>query len=160
LLSFLRRAKTPVLRDLVSEMAEPCAAIHSASFAQGWSALEFETLLSSKGTLGVAAVDRASETLRGFSLTRIAADEAEILTIAVEADFRNRGIGRALLTDNLARLAAAHVQSLFLEVEPGNSPALALYARMGFREVGRRRGYYRKPDGSTATALVLRKSPI
>ncbi len=145
------------MRTLRSDKAEQCAAIHAASFAHSWSVAEFETLLSSKSSLGVAALDPATGELRGFSLARIAADEAEILTIAVHQSFRNRGVGRALLADNLARLTAIHVQSLFLEVERGNSPALALYSRAGFREVGQRPGYYRKPGAPSVGALVLRK---
>jgi ribosomal-protein-alanine N-acetyltransferase len=152
-----RKPNLPVLRALRSDKAEQCAALHAAAFAHAWSTAEFEALLASKTTLGGAAVDAASEELRGFALSRIAADEAEVLTIAVHAAFRNRGIGRALLSDTLARLAGAHVRSLFLEVEGANRPAIALYARMGFREVGRRSGYYRKPDGATEAALVLRK---
>jgi len=152
-----RKPKAPVVRALRSDRAEQCAAIHAASFAHSWSSDEFEALLSSKTVIGGAAVDPATNDLRGFALARVAADEAEILTIAVHGAFRNRGIGRLLLTDSLSRLAAAHVQSLFLEVERANLPAIALYKRMGFREVGQRRGYYQKPDGSTATALVLRK---
>ncbi len=122
-----------------------------------WSQAEFEALLSSKTTIGAAAIDAASEALRGFALARLAADEAEILTIAVDSAYRNRGIGRALMTDSLSRLAQSHVRSLFLEVERANFAALALYSRMGFREVAQRHGYYRLNDGSTATALVLRK---
>jgi ribosomal-protein-alanine N-acetyltransferase len=156
LLPFLR-PHPPVLRALRSDKAEQCAALHAASFAHAWSTSEFEALLSSKTTIGGAAVDAASDELRGFALSRIAADEAEILTLAVHAAFRNRGLGRALLSDTLARLTAAHVRSLFLEVEGANRPAIALYTRMGFREVGRRSGYYRKPDGATEAALVLRK---
>jgi len=152
-----RKASRPVLRPLRSDKAEQCAALHATSFAHAWSTSEFEALLSSKATIGAAAVDAASDELRGFALSRIAADEAEILTIAVHAAFRNRGIGRALLTDTLARLTAAHVRSLFIEVEGANPPANALYARLGFREVGRRSGYYRKSDGVTEAALVLRK---
>jgi ribosomal-protein-alanine N-acetyltransferase len=152
-----RKLSSPAMRALRSDKAEQCAAIHAASFAHSWSPAEFEALLSSKATIGGAAVDPATDELRGFALSRLAADEAEILTIAVHGAFRNRGIGRALLADNLTRLAASHVQSLFLEVERTNLPAIALYSRMGFREVGQRRGYYQKQDGSTATALVLRK---
>ena len=152
-----RKLNPPVLRALRSDKAEQCAALHAASFAYAWSAAEFEALLSSKSAVGAAAVDASNDELRGFALSRIAADEAEILTIAVHASFRNRGIGRALLADNLARLAALHVRALFLEVERANQPAIALYARMGFREVGRRSGYYRKPDGASEAALVLRK---
>jgi ribosomal-protein-alanine N-acetyltransferase len=152
-----RRMSPSVVRALRSDKAEQCAAIHAASFAHSWSTAEFEALLSSKAAIGSAAVDSSADALRGFALSRIAADEAEILTIAVDGAFRNRGIGRALLTDNLSRLVASHVQSVFLEVESANLPAIALYARMGFREVGQRRGYYQKQDGSTAAALVLRK---
>jgi ribosomal-protein-alanine N-acetyltransferase len=152
-----RRPKPPVMRALRSDKAEQCAAIHAASFAHAWSPAEFEALLSSKTTIGAAAIDPGSDELRGFSLSRIAADEAEILTIAVHGAFRNRGIGRALLADSFSRLAASHVRSLFLEVERANLPAIALYSRMGFREVGQRRDYYQKKDGSTAAALVLRK---
>ena len=152
-----RRMHPPVVRALRSDKAEQCAALHAASFAHSWSAAEFEALRSSKAAVGSAAVDSRADALRGFALSRIAADEAEVLTIAVHSAFRNRGIGRALLTDNLSRLAASHVQSLFLEVERANLAAIALYARMGFHEVGQRRGYYQKPDGSTAAALVLRK---
>jgi [ribosomal protein S18]-alanine N-acetyltransferase len=152
-----RRANPPVIRALRSDRAEPCAAIHAAAFAHPWSSAEFEALLSSKATVGAAAIDAASDELRGFAISRIAADEAEILTIAVHSAARNRGVGRALMTDVASRLAALQAQSLFLDVERANLAAIALYARMGFREVGQRRDYYRKPDGSAATALVLRK---
>jgi ribosomal-protein-alanine N-acetyltransferase len=152
-----RKPIPPVIRALHSDRAESCAAIHAASFAHPWSPAEFETLLSSKATIGAAAIDAGSDQLRGFSLSRVAADEAEILTIAVDGAYRNRGIGRALMIDTLSRLAASHVRSLFLEVEQANRAAIALYSRIGFREVGQRRGYYQKQGGSAATALVLRK---
>ncbi|MGD0721142.1 MAG: GNAT family N-acetyltransferase [Roseiarcus sp.] len=152
-----RRAAAPVIRALRSERAEGCAAIHAESFAHPWSLIEFETLLASKATVGAAAVDAASDGLRGFALSRLAADEAELLTIAVRSAARNRGVGRALMVEIVARLVAARARAVFLEVERTNLPAIALYTRLGFREVGQRQGYYRKPDGSAATALVLRK---
>jgi ribosomal-protein-alanine N-acetyltransferase len=152
-----KRFVPPVIRPLRSDRAEPCAAIHAAAFAHSWSAAEFETLLSSKTTIGAAAIDAASDALRGFAISRLAADEAEILTIAVDPAVRNRGVGRALMIDAISRLAQARARSLFLEVEQTNLAAIALYARLGFREVGQRQGYYRKHDGSAATAFVLRK---
>jgi ribosomal-protein-alanine N-acetyltransferase len=146
-----------MIRLLGSDRAESCAAIHAESFAHPWSPAEFETLLSSKATIGAGAIDAASNELRGFALSRLAADEAEILTIAVHGRHRSRGIGRALMIDTLSRLAVLHVRSLFLEVEQTNRAAIALYSRMGFREVGQRRGYYQKQHGPAAAALVLRK---
>jgi ribosomal-protein-alanine N-acetyltransferase len=154
--SFLKPAK-PVLRPLRSERAEQCATLHAACFAHSWSAQEFETLLSNSAVSGEAAVDPKTDALRGFVLTRLAADEAEILTIAVESALRRRGVGRLLLAGHMSRLPALGARALFLEVERENAAAIALYAKFGFREVGRRPGYYRKAGGSNATALVLRR---
>jgi [ribosomal protein S18]-alanine N-acetyltransferase len=152
-----RKFTPPVIRPLHSDRAEPCATLHATAFAHPWSAADFETLLANKASIGTAAIDAASDELRGFAISRLAADEAEILTIAVHSAVRNRGVGRALMTNTLSRLAASRARALFLEVEQGNLAAIALYLRLGFHEVGQRRGYYQKKDGSAATALVLRK---
>jgi ribosomal-protein-alanine N-acetyltransferase len=155
--SLFRKVAQPVLRPLRSDHADECALLHAASFAHSWSAQEFETLLANQNVSGEAATDPNSDELRGFVLTRLAADEAEILTIAVDAALRRRGVGRALLAAHMARLPSLGATKVFLEVEQDNAAALALYARFGFREVGRRRGYYQKSDGTAATALVLRR---
>ena len=152
-----RKAAQPVLRPLRSDRADQCAALHAAAFAHSWSAEEFEALLANTNVAGEAAVDPASGDLRGFVLTRLAADEAEILTIAVDGALRRRGVGRALLAAHLSRLPSLGAKKLFLEVERENAAAIALYAKFGFREVGQRQGYYRKSGGAAATALVLRR---
>lgn len=89
----------------------------------------------------------------GMALARVVADEAEVLTLAVDPAARRRGIGRALLTQILTTARTQGAATLFLEVASGNAPALALYADAGFTEIGRRRAYY--PGGGDA--LVLRK---
>src|SRR5262249_14613116 len=102
--------------------------------------------------------DRAFEGQRlvGFIMSRLATDEAEILSIAVEPARRGRGLARALLDRNLRRLGGAGARAVFLEVDEGNVSARALYRRAGFREVGRRPGYY--SNGQTAAAaLILRR---
>jgi ribosomal-protein-alanine N-acetyltransferase len=95
----------------------------------------------------------------GVIMARVAADEAEILTLAVAPDVRRAGIGRALVD-----VAAAHAFSLgatrfFLEVSMTNQAAQALYRAAGFVQVGRRARYY--PDGSDALVLSrgLRADP-
>ena len=89
----------------------------------------------------------------GLVLARMAADEAEILTFGVAPNARRRGHGAALLRGAVDGARARGAGAMFLEVAAGNAPALALYAREGFAEVGRRRRYY--SDG--ADALVLRR---
>ncbi|MEI2736042.1 MAG: GNAT family N-acetyltransferase [Rhodoblastus sp.] len=94
--------------------------------------------------------------LSGFVLSRRAVDEAEILTIAVDPHARGSGIGTALLGGHLSRLSRLGVSTLFLEVDEANAPALALYRRFGFQQVGRRAAYYAKADGARANALILK----
>jgi [ribosomal protein S18]-alanine N-acetyltransferase len=153
----LRRSSPPVIRPLRPDKAEACARLHAQGFAHPWSKGEVAELIVSPSTLAAAALDPVNGRLRGFILSRLAADEAEILTIAVEAASQSKGVGRALLSENLRQAANAGARTMFLEVDRDNAPALALYQRLGFVQVGERPGYYRRDDGTRATAVVLRK---
>jgi [ribosomal protein S18]-alanine N-acetyltransferase len=154
----LRRSPPPVIRLLRPDRSQACARLHAVGFAHPWSPEEMASLIGSSSTVGAAALDPVSGRLRGFVLSRLAADEAEILTIAVDAAHQGRGVGRALLSENLRQVANAGAKAMFLEVAKDNAPALALYERFGFVKVGERAGYYRRADGTRATALVMRKS--
>jgi [ribosomal protein S18]-alanine N-acetyltransferase len=145
------------LQPLRAEHAEDCAAIHSESFAHSWSAEEIGALLIGSSAFGAAALDPAKPDLRGFVLSRRAADEAEILTIAVASSWRGYGVGSELLAEHLRQAAMQGARTLFLEVDPDNTPAIALYRRFGFVKVGDRRGYYRKGSGAPAPAWVMRR---
>ena len=149
---------SPVIRPLRVDKAEDCARLHGANFAHPWPAEEMAALISNASTLAAAALDPASGRLRGFVLARLAADEAEILTIAVEPSARGKGVGRALLAESLRQAARAGARAMFLEVDQDNASALALYQRLGFAKVGERKGYYRRKDGQPATAVVMRKT--
>ncbi len=156
---FLSRARSspPVIRPLRIDKAEDCARLHSASFAHPWPAEEMAALIANASTLAAAALDPASGRLRGFVLARLAADEAEILTIAVEPSARGKGVGRALLAENLRQAGRAGARTMFLEVDQENASALALYERLGFVKVGERTGYYRRKDGQRAMAAIMLK---
>jgi len=157
-MSFLSRRHAPsIIRPLRADRSEDCAAIHASAFAHPWDAGEFATLLTGASTLASAALDPASHRLRGFALSRLAADEAEILTIAVDPGERRRGVGRDLLAEHLRQATLAGARALFLEVEAENAAAIALYHRFGFVQVGSRAAYYRRADGKPATALVMRR---
>jgi len=91
----------------------------------------------------------------GVVLWRTIADEAELLTLAVSAQHRRRGVGRVLLHQMIERSCRQGARQLFLEVGVDNPGARSLYAQAGFVEVGRRAGYYQRPTGF-ADALVLR----
>ena len=155
---FLRRKTPPVIRPLRPDRAEDCARLHAGAFAYPWSREEFAATLASPSTIGAAALDPRRGALRGFVVSRLAGDEAEILTVAVEPAARGLGVGRALIREHLRQVANAGARAIFLEVDEHNAPALALYRRHGFARVGERKGYYRRPDGAAAKAIVMRRS--
>ena len=153
---FSRRAGHAVV-PLSPRDAAALARLHVADFSRAWSAEEFETLLSQPVNFGFKAIAPGANSPDGFVLARLAADEGEILTIVVARAARGRGLGRALMDAVLRVLHAQRAESLFLEVDEANGPALALYRRLGFREVGRREGYYKSEDGARTGALVMRR---
>ena len=154
----LRRSSPPVIRPLRPDKAEACARLHAQGFAHPWSSQEVAQLIAGSSTLAAAALDPANGRLRGFVLSRLAVDEAEILTIAVDSAYQGRGVARALLSENLRQAANAGAKAMFLEVGKDNAPALALYDRFGFVKVGERAGYYRRNDGTRSAAVIMRKA--
>jgi ribosomal-protein-alanine N-acetyltransferase len=148
----------PTLVVATPRDAPALALLHAASFNRGWSEHEFEQLLTDRSVLcDRAANGRASV---GFILSRRAADEAEILSVAVAQRWQGRGLARRLLDLHLRRLAGLGAGAVFLEVDADNTPARRLYARAGFTEAGRRPGYYARKEGSPAAALILRRDLV
>ena len=92
-----------------------------------------------------------------FTSEEIEKLQAEILSIAVDAGHRGRGLSRDLLLTHLGHLAGRGVRSVFLEVEENNQPARRLYHRAGFAVVGRRERYYRQANGEELNALLMRR---
>lgn len=129
------------------------AALHAQCFSELWNAAAFTELMVLPGT--VALVD---EDLTGFILVRTAASESEVLSVGVTPAARRRGTATALVTAAAEQAAKAGADVMFLEVNATNNPAIALYMRLGFKEVGRRNGYYAAPHGMREDALVLRAS--
>lgn len=135
---------------LDADAARTAAAILAASFdtaEQAWNAASLAALVRDGAILLLAP--------EGCALIRVAADEAELLSIAVRPGGRGHGLGARLLAaaEDAARIAGA--ARMILEVAAGNAAARALYARAGYAERARRRGYYRHPDGGREDALVL-----
>lgn len=140
-------------RPLDFAMAEVAAALHEASgFHEPWNAQAFAELLAMPGTAGLLAL--AGEEPAGLVLWRVAADEAEILTICTLPGRRRGGVGRHLLDAATQAMKAAGAGRVLLEVAIDNRAAIALYRAFRFVELGRRRGYYQGPQGAV-DALIL-----
>jgi ribosomal-protein-alanine N-acetyltransferase len=149
------RGGTAAVEPASARDAARLAELHGASFARGWGEGEFETMLSERNTL-VHRLQLGRRTI-GFAVSRIGADEAEILSIAVDRVHRGRGLSRSLLMTHLGHLAGRGVRTIFLEVEENNQPARRLYDKSGFVVVGRREGYYKQPNGEHLNALLMRR---
>jgi len=147
-----------VLRRLGALDLDLAASLHGLAFAplgeRAWTRQDMAELLASPGAAGwlLASAERAI----GFALCRVAADEAELLTIAVHPEERSRGAGRALLTAVIDHARTAGARSLFLEVGADNPAARALYVTAGLAAVGQRKAYYRRGEGPPADAVVMR----
>lgn len=120
------------------------AVLHAACFERAWDATTLSDMLGAPGAFAFVHD-------HGFVLGRAAADEAEILTLAVTPHARGKGLGRALLQAAINRARELGATTMFLEVGADNPAALALYAGLGFAKVGQRKAYYEGRD-----ALVLR----
>jgi [ribosomal protein S18]-alanine N-acetyltransferase len=138
--------------------ADPIARLHAAGFYRGWPREEFTAYLADPERTPAFVACDARRRVVGFAMLRLAADEAELMTIAVDPKRRNKGLGAALLAAALADLMMSRAKRLFLEVAADNAPAIALYRRHGFAEIGRRNGYYPRSDGQPATALVMARN--
>jgi len=153
-------AKPLHIRRAVLDDVAGILRIERASFSDPWTEESFTTALSLDRMRVLVAETPASENgdgaseLAGYVVALVIGPEAEIADLAVAPDWRQRGIGRALLARSVAELVAVGVRTLYLEVRESNAAARTLYETHGFRSVGRRRGYYRQP---VEDALLLRR---
>jgi ribosomal-protein-alanine N-acetyltransferase len=139
------------IREATPYEADAMAAVHEACFDRPWSAAEIDRLM-------IDGFGLISEEAAAFLIARVSADEAEILTVAVDPAFRRQGWGRRLIDAAIEVARDQGAVTLFLEVGADNAAAISVYHAAGFQLVGKRPGYYYRPDGSSADAMVMRRS--
>jgi len=128
------------------------AEIEKLCFSDPWSEKSIATELGSKLSCWLVAME--DETLVGYVGSQSVLGESDMMNIAVHPEHRRKGIAEALVTALVTELSARGNHGLMLEVRPSNAPAIALYDKLGFVQVGRRPNYYRNPKED---ALILRK---
>ena len=129
------------------------AELEKVCFADPWSVTSIETELTSRLSLWFVAVE--GDTVVGYVGSQTVIDESDVMNIAVHPDYRRRGIGEALLETLADALREKGSRGLTLEARVSNTPAVSLYKKAGFLQVGLRKNYYRNP---TEDALILRKA--
>ncbi|MDR6832487.1 MULTISPECIES: GNAT family N-acetyltransferase [unclassified Sphingopyxis] len=150
------RLATARVGDLAAVMRVMDAAF-APTYGEAWSGAQLLTLFALPSARVCIAWD--GDQPCGFSASRIAGPESELLLLAVDPAWRGRGIGRALIQDWQLWANAQGADEYFLEMRADND-AIHLYARVGFSEVGRRSAYYRGNDGVMRDAITMRQSRI
>jgi ribosomal-protein-alanine N-acetyltransferase len=129
------------------------AVIERAEFSDPWSMRSFQELVGNPAVYFVCARTAADRIVLGYVVAWFVAGEGQIANLAVARDVCGQGIGKQLLDAALAEGRARGAECVYLEVRDSNERARQLYRSRGFEEVGRRRGYYRRP---AEDAIVLR----
>jgi ribosomal-protein-alanine N-acetyltransferase len=137
--------------------ADAVARLHAASFYRGWPRQDIEAYLIDPDTPTLVACD-SRRRIAGFAMLRLLGDDAELMTIAVEPKYRSKGVATALLRACFEDLRMTPSKRMILEVAADNPAAIKVYSRLGFTRLSERQGYYARPDGQPATAIVMTRT--
>lgn len=147
-----RRLKRSYITRLRLADVRALADLHRLCFARVWGPSEFESLLC-EPTSHVYGL-KIGQNLIAFLLLRVAADEAEVLTLAVHPSWRGLACGERLMGYGFSQALSLGVRTCHLEVEAENRAAIRLYQKLGFAETGRRKRYYQQAEGGDALLMA------
>ena len=138
--------------EMKAEHVPQVAQLEKLCFADPWSEMSIASELRSVWSYWVVALD--GDQVVGYVGSQSSCDETDIMNIAVHPDWRRRGIAEQLIDSLILELKKRGSHALMLEVRDSNEPAIALYEKLGFRQVGLRKNYYHNPKEH---ARILRK---
>ena len=138
--------------EMKAEHVAQVAELEKLCFADPWSQMSIESELRSIWSYWLVAVQ--DDQVVGYIGSQSTVDETDVMNIAVHPQWRRRGIGESLINSLIGELKNRGSHSLTLEVRASNAPAIGLYEKLGFTQVGCRKNYYRNPKED---ALILRK---
>ena len=141
-----------IIEQMKSCHVTQVAQLEKICFSDPWSEKSVASELENKLAFWLVAVD--GDTVAGYVGSQTVCEETDMMNVAVHPDYRRQGIAEALIVSLLEHLKEQGSHSLTLEVRASNVPAISLYEKLGFAEVGRRKNYYRNPKED---AFILRK---
>lgn len=148
-------AATAPIADIREGDVVAVAALHACCFDEAWQPSLIGRIAQAPGGFGLQW--RSEEEPLGFVLGRTNHARAEVLSLGVAPAARERGIARALMKAAIDRVSRRGLRALYLEVAEDNTAAQRLYRALGFAPVGRRPGYYARPQTEAVDALTLRR---
>ena len=141
-----------IITEMNATHVPQVAELEKICFADPWSEKSVASELDNRWALWLVAVEE--ERVAGYIGSQTSIDETDVMNVAVHPDFRRRGIAESLIIRLVDELKMRGSHAFMLEVRASNTPAIALYEKLGFRQVGCRKNYYRNPKED---ALILRK---
>jgi ribosomal-protein-alanine N-acetyltransferase len=141
-----------VYRSMRSDDLARVSDIERRIYSHPWSQGNFADSLSAGYLCTVLEVDGV---LAGYGILTVAAGEAHLLNISIDAPWQGKGLGRALLLHHVDLARSREARILLLEVRPSNTIARALYQSLGFERIAVRRGYYPAAEGREDALLLL-----
>ncbi len=142
------------IREMTIKDCDRVSKIEKATFSMPWSRDNFEgSILQENYCLLVAVSDEDENDILGYCCFYYVLDEAEIPNVCVREDMRGQGIAFDMMKELIFRAKKLDVKDMFLEVRAGNEPAKALYSKLGFKDVGLRKGFYELPKED---AIIMR----
>ena len=144
------------IRRVCKDDAAALASLHGSCFDEPWSSASFKSLLENDNIFALVAMRSGTRRqYEAFAVTRVAANEAEFLTLGTAPAMRRTGLARALVLAASAEAHARGAMEIFLEVATNNTAAAALYSDIGFSVAGRRPRYYHH-DTNAMDAMIMR----
>ena len=140
------------IETMNSSHVDQIAQLEKLCFSDPWSINSIASELDNKLAFWLVATEE--DRVAGYIGSQTVMDETDMMNVAVHPDYRRKGIAEALVNGLVEELKRKESRCLTLEVRASNVPAIALYEKLGFSEIGRRKNYYRNPRED---ALILRK---
>ena len=131
-----------LIRRMTKEDISAVVEIEKQCFSLPWSEKSFEDSLSREDTIFLVCED---EVITGYMGLYLSYDEASVTNVAVSPEFRKKGYGEALVAESKKQAKEAKAETIFLEVRVSNAPAISLYKKLGFEELGVRKKFYEHP---------------
>ena len=142
-----------MIETMTSAHVAQIAQLEKLCFSDPWSEKSIATELDCRLSCWLVALE--ADQVIGYVGSQTVIDESDMMNIAVHPDHRRRGVAEALVERLSDALRLRGSKALTLEVRVSNEPAIRLYEKLGFSQVGRRPNYYRNPKED---ALILRKA--
>ena len=139
------------ITEMTAAHVAQVAALEKLCFSDPWSEKSVASELDNKLSCWLVAMD--GDTVAGYIGSQTVMGETDMMNVAVCPDYRRRGVAEKLISSLIEALKERSSSCLTLEVRASNAPAISLYEKLGFSQIGLRKNYYRNPKED---ALILR----